>query len=376
MRDRSKVVLASSLSSWPPCSRWCREWWSGTTTPCPRGRDHRRPRARSRSIGRLTIVDLHADSLLWGRDLGERSDRGHVDVPRLIEGNVAIEAFTVVTKTPRGLNVLRNDDRSDMITPLAVVQRWPPRTWTQPARARALPGAQAAGHRRPLRGPPHAPPHPRRPRPLPRAPEDAARDHGGPARPGGRARAGGRPRRRGHTVRRRLPHDRPHALLRHGVGGLRARGGEGRPHRARAARSSAGSRSDASCWTSPTPRRARSRTRWPWPRARWWSPTRASRAPATTPATSPTRSCAGWRPREEWSGSGSGALVGAAPSAVRMRPPSRARSGTRRRWPGSITSAWAPTGTARCPCRSTPPASPFSRTRCWRPASRTTRWPR
>ena len=86
---------------------------------------------------RLTIVDLHADSLLWARDLGQRSTRGHVDVPRLIEGNVAIEAFTVVTKSPRGLNNQRNDDRSDMITALAVVERWPPRTWTS-LRERAL----------------------------------------------------------------------------------------------------------------------------------------------------------------------------------------------------------------------------------------------
>ena len=86
---------------------------------------------------RLRIVDLHADSLLWARDLGQRSTRGHVDVPRLIEGNVAIEAFTVVTKSPRGLNNQRNDDRSDMITALAVVERWPPRTWTS-LRERAL----------------------------------------------------------------------------------------------------------------------------------------------------------------------------------------------------------------------------------------------
>ena len=58
-------------------------------------------------------------------------------MPRLIDGNVAIEAFTVVTKSPRGLNNQRNDDRSDMITPLAIVERWPPRTWTS-LRERAL----------------------------------------------------------------------------------------------------------------------------------------------------------------------------------------------------------------------------------------------
>jgi membrane dipeptidase len=96
------------------------------------------PSARAIALHRrLTIVDLHADSLLWARNLGRRSDRGHVDVPRLIEGNVAIEAFTVVTKSPRGLNNLRNDDRSDMITALSVVERWPPRTWTS-LRERAL----------------------------------------------------------------------------------------------------------------------------------------------------------------------------------------------------------------------------------------------
>jgi microsomal dipeptidase-like Zn-dependent dipeptidase len=78
----------------------------------------------------LTVADLHADSLLWDRDLLASGTRGHVDVPRLIEGNVAIQAFTVVTKTPRNLNIERNDDSSDDITLLAIAQRWPPGTWT------------------------------------------------------------------------------------------------------------------------------------------------------------------------------------------------------------------------------------------------------
>ena len=91
------------------------------------------PRAvseRARALhARLLIVDLHADSLLWGRDLLARGGRGHVDVPRMAEGNLAIEAFTVVTKTPRGQNIDRNDDTTDNITLLALAQRWPPRTW-------------------------------------------------------------------------------------------------------------------------------------------------------------------------------------------------------------------------------------------------------
>jgi membrane dipeptidase len=37
----------------------------------------------------LFVADLHADELLWGRDLLQRVDRGHVDLPRLQEGKVA-----------------------------------------------------------------------------------------------------------------------------------------------------------------------------------------------------------------------------------------------------------------------------------------------
>jgi microsomal dipeptidase-like Zn-dependent dipeptidase len=78
---------------------------------------------------RLTIVDLHADSLLWGRDLLVRAYRGHVDVPRLIEGNVALQVFALPTKVPRHLNIERNDDRTDDIILVAFVQGWPAETW-------------------------------------------------------------------------------------------------------------------------------------------------------------------------------------------------------------------------------------------------------
>ncbi|MFZ1478864.1 MAG: peptidase M19, partial [Sphingorhabdus sp.] len=52
----------------------------------------------------LTIVDLHSDTLMWKRDLTERATRGHVDFERLAEGNVAIQLFSSVTKTPKGQN--------------------------------------------------------------------------------------------------------------------------------------------------------------------------------------------------------------------------------------------------------------------------------
>ncbi len=78
----------------------------------------------------LIIGDWHADTLLWKRSLLDRADRGHVDLPRLIEGNVAIQMFTAVTKSPAGQNIHSNSaDAFDNITPLVIGQLWPPRTW-------------------------------------------------------------------------------------------------------------------------------------------------------------------------------------------------------------------------------------------------------
>ena len=77
----------------------------------------------------LRVADLHADSLLWGRDLLERGTRGSVDVPRLIEGNVALQVLAMPVKTPRGLNIERNEDSSDQVLALALAKRWPPSTW-------------------------------------------------------------------------------------------------------------------------------------------------------------------------------------------------------------------------------------------------------
>ncbi len=48
----------------------------------------------------LFVADLHADTLLWKKNILERHDSGHVDVPRLLEGNIALQAFTVFTKIP------------------------------------------------------------------------------------------------------------------------------------------------------------------------------------------------------------------------------------------------------------------------------------
>lgn len=78
---------------------------------------------------RLFIADLHADSLLWKRDLLERESFGHIDLPRLQKANVALQVFASVTKVPMGLNFERNVPKRDLITLLAFAQAWHPRTW-------------------------------------------------------------------------------------------------------------------------------------------------------------------------------------------------------------------------------------------------------
>jgi len=86
------------------------------------------PAARQTHLG-LQIADMHADSLLWKRDLLERSTRGQVDLPRLQEGNVALQVFSSVTKTPKGQNYDANSDDTDNITTLAIADLQPVRTW-------------------------------------------------------------------------------------------------------------------------------------------------------------------------------------------------------------------------------------------------------
>jgi microsomal dipeptidase-like Zn-dependent dipeptidase len=78
----------------------------------------------------LIIADWHADPLLWDRDLLKRINYGQIDVPRLIEGNITLQVFGVVTKSPSGQNYESNETNAfDNITPLAIGNRWPVKTW-------------------------------------------------------------------------------------------------------------------------------------------------------------------------------------------------------------------------------------------------------
>lgn len=78
----------------------------------------------------LLVADLHNDLLLWDRNPVQLGMWGHTDVTRLVEGNVAIQVFSTVTKTPKSQNYDRNSAATDNITLLAVGSRWPRRTWS------------------------------------------------------------------------------------------------------------------------------------------------------------------------------------------------------------------------------------------------------
>lgn len=85
----------------------------------------------------LLVVDLHADTLLWERDLLARSSHGHVDLPRLKEGQVGLQVFGVVTQFPLFIKLDGNSESPDVIKTLTKSQDWPKETHSS-RMARAL----------------------------------------------------------------------------------------------------------------------------------------------------------------------------------------------------------------------------------------------
>lgn len=91
------------------------------------------------------VADLHADSLLFGRNLLERGDMGHVDLPRLQEGGVALQVFALPTIVPYGTNIHRTERGGlDVLTVAGLIQL-SPTGWSGP-------GFRALHRARQLRG--------------------------------------------------------------------------------------------------------------------------------------------------------------------------------------------------------------------------------
>src|SRR3546814_16077040 len=70
--------------------------------------------ARAQALHKtLTIVDLHSDTLLWKRNILDRAERGHMDLPRLEEGNVALQILASTTKSPQAPNYGAHSGHND-----------------------------------------------------------------------------------------------------------------------------------------------------------------------------------------------------------------------------------------------------------------------
>ncbi len=94
------------------------------------------PRARALHAASL-VADLHADSLLFERDLLERGRHGHVDLPRLRQGGVGLQVFAVPTVVPLGANIDRTERGWLDLIGLAGVVQLSPMAWRGPT-GRAL----------------------------------------------------------------------------------------------------------------------------------------------------------------------------------------------------------------------------------------------
>ncbi len=75
------------------------------------------------------VADLHCDALLWKRDLLKKHDYGSVDVPRMLEVNMGIQGFTIVTKAPKNMNFDNNTGETDQITLPFILQGRPFSSW-------------------------------------------------------------------------------------------------------------------------------------------------------------------------------------------------------------------------------------------------------
>lgn len=75
------------------------------------------------------VADMHCDALLWKRDLLVKNDFGSVDIPRMLEVNMALQAFTIVTKAPKNMNFDKNTGETDQITLPFILQARPVASW-------------------------------------------------------------------------------------------------------------------------------------------------------------------------------------------------------------------------------------------------------
>ena len=131
--------VAAATAAWlavPHLGAWVDRLLNRTRGPPPRVTAQQQAFHQS-----LHVADLHADPLLWNRNLLEHSPRGHVDVPRMRAGNVMLQVLGAPTWVPVGQNMQRNVRLADVLGVLAGAYGWP-----DAARHSAMARAGAMAH--------------------------------------------------------------------------------------------------------------------------------------------------------------------------------------------------------------------------------------
>lgn len=81
----------------------------------------------ARTLHRASFVlDMHADTTLMRRDLLELSEFGHVDLPRLVQGGVGLQFFTVPTKVPFSWDIHTTSEGDPDVLRVLGTLRWGP----------------------------------------------------------------------------------------------------------------------------------------------------------------------------------------------------------------------------------------------------------
>jgi microsomal dipeptidase-like Zn-dependent dipeptidase len=86
---------------------------------------------------RLYVADMHADTLLAGRDPLQAVGHGQLDLPRMQQGGVRLQVFSIVTNMPLCPGFEHCAREPNLVALLAVAQGWPVRSWVSDT-ARAL----------------------------------------------------------------------------------------------------------------------------------------------------------------------------------------------------------------------------------------------
>lgn len=74
---------------------------------------------------------MHSHSMMWDHrgSLLSESGIGHADLSRLQRGNVALQVFIAATKLPLWVKSEDNGNSTNLLTLLALFQKWPMKTW-------------------------------------------------------------------------------------------------------------------------------------------------------------------------------------------------------------------------------------------------------